>query len=645
MGVQWQLTSGFWLDRHRINAESALLYQWERYEEAGTVDNFRITAGSKEGTRSGFFYTDSDLHKWADAASRLLALGSYPEIEKKLDEYISIITAAIENDGYIFTFNQIHFPGIRWKNFQIEHELYCHGHLIEAGVEHHRSTGREDLLGLAIRAADCVCARFARVKPRETPGHQEIELALIKLYRVTGNMKYLAAAKGFLEARGRMLFPGLNLLKEFISHSFRMRAIKKGSGEKDAGNTGFDFSENLMDREPPFLGLRSTMSFLSGRYQQQHRPVLKQRVPSGHSVRWAYQSIALAMLFRESGDDKILALLESLWETLADRYMYVTGGIGSLPVIEGFGREFELDDEFAYCETCAAIGSIFWNRELLAATGKARYADMLEWQLYNAASVGIALDGRSYFYRNPLHSRGNLERRAWFDTACCPSNISRLWASVPSFVFDGDGTDIRIHQYISGMGEAVGVSLKMESGFPWVGKVKITARNNVPGEQTIHLRIPGWAVRGTISVDGTQIFAINNRAERLFSSSLFNASQYYPVRLSGNTAFVIECDFFMEVRALEAHGRVKGKSGLVALTRGPLVYCAESADTSAFDLNEMAVEPESSEFEFNSELCGGLGTLKIREISGTVMRMVPYFAWGNRGKGEMKVWIKKGGLQ
>ena len=643
--IRWRLTSGFWRDRHRINSDSALLYQWERYEEAGTVDNFRIAAGMKEGKRRGFFYTDSDLHKWADAASRLLALGSYPEIEKKLDEYIAIISAAVEEDGYLFTFNQIHFPGVRWKNFQIEHELYCHGHLIEAGVEHHRSTGRNDLLGVAIRAADCIRDRFVRSKPRETPGHQEIELALIRLYRVTGDGKYLSAAGRFLEARGRMLFPGLNLLKEFVSHSLRMRIVKKADGDKGTGAPGFDFTENLTDREPPLMGLRAAVSFLSGKYQQQHRPVMKQRVPVGHSVRWAYQSTALAMLYRETGDDKILAFLESLWQTLADRYMYVTGGIGSLPVIEGFGREYELDDGFAYCETCAAIGSVFWNAELLAATGKARYAEMLEWQLYNAASVGIALDGRSYFYRNPLLSRGNLERRGWFDTACCPSNISRLWASVPSYVCSGEGGDIRIHQYISGSGEIEGLSLSMDSRFPWEGDVKIDAKNTSPEERTIQLRVPGWVLRGSISIDGVRVVTIRNEGKQVFGASLFERAFYYPVRLGGNTSSSIVCDFNMAIRALESPVGVKGKGDRISFARGPLVYCAESADLGKADIENFEACPDSAEFEFLPGLCGGMGTLRVSGTPGTLNRLVPYFAWGNRGRGAMSVWLKNGGSQ
>jgi DUF1680 family protein len=458
--------SDFWKKRRTINTGTALPYQWKMYEKCGTIDNFRIAAGLIEGQRKGFFYTDSDLHKWADAACRSLTVKKSDSLRKQLKTYIELMERAQEGDGYLFTYNQVWFPGRKWENLLVEHELYCHGHLIEAGVEHAQLGKNSRLLDVARRSADLICRNFMERGPSGVPGHQEIELALVRLYRITGIQRYLDMAKVFLAGRGKTFFPGLRLLGDFRGHEKKAACVARQLGDKDS--TGFDYTETTHENDAPNIKLRSNVSFLTGRYQQLHKPIKKQKDPHGHSVRWAYQMTGAVMADRESGTETYLPAVEESWQRLVSRKMYVTGGIGSLPIIEGFGRDYELNDTYAYCETCAAIGNIFLNDELFLATVNSRYPDLLEWQLYNAAGVGIGPDGKSYFYRNPLYSDGTLQRRPWFDTACCPSNVSRLWASVDRYAVQLVSDRVYVNQYITGSFEFrdQNINVKISSGFP-----------------------------------------------------------------------------------------------------------------------------------------------------------------------------------
>jgi DUF1680 family protein len=632
-----------WSPRLELNRSHALLYQWGRYEDCGTIDNFRIAAGIKIGPRRGFFYTDSDLHKWADAASRAIGSGPDEAIEARLAEYIDLMGRCQDGDGYLFTYNQIHFPGTRWKNLQIEHELYCHGHFIEAGVSHFEATGRRDLLGLAAKAADLIVAEFLEAGPGRTSGHEEIELALIRLWRITHTEAYLAAARALLERRGRMgrLGFGLSFLGQALSQAARSRAVRRQTGSKNG--LGFEFGGNLTRREPPFLMPRALASFLGGSYQQQDRPMRGQAEPRGHSVRWAYLAAAAAMLFREGRDASILSWLEKAWEGLVGRKMYVTGGIGALPVIEGFGRPFELDNRYSYSETCAAIGCVLWNREMSLATGRARYADLLEWQLENAASVGISLSGDRYFYRNPLAADGELERRPWYATACCPSNISRLWAELPGLVCSRSEGRLRIDQYIgcsASLSSQAGLSacvVRISSGLPWEGRVGIEVE--CPSALTLELRVPGWASRAEAKVDGRAARSIERQPGASFDARRFDAAGYLELGLApGRTG--IELLFHLPVTALRADHRVRADRGRVVMTRGSLVYCAESVDNPGLDLEEAIVDPSSFGYAWDARLFGsGCGTLRGATADKRPVVLVPYYAWGNRGPASMRVWL------
>jgi DUF1680 family protein len=625
-----------WSPRLELNRSHALLYQWDRYEECGTIDNFRILAGLKSGERKGFFYTDSDLHKWADAASRVLRAGPSPEIGARLEEYTSLMAACQEEGGYLFTYNQLLFPGTRWKNLQIEHELYTHGHFIEAGVSNYEATGNRRLLDLAEKAARLVVREFRDAPPERTSGHEEIELALIGLYRLTGTKDYLETARNLIERRGRIRCFGAKFAAQAISQFRRSRQISKRGG-------GFDFSENLMRREPAFLALRLVPAFLSGSYQQQDRPLRRQTEPKGHAVRWAYLATAAAMLHRESPDPSILSSLEASWEALVERKLYVTGGLGSLPIMEGFGRPYELDNRYSYSETCAAIGSVFLNRELSLATGRARYADLLEWQLENAASVGISLSGDRYFYRNPLSADGELERRPWYQTACCPSNISRLWAGLGSFICARGEGSLRIDSYVGSKVEwADGLALRMESFLPWEGRVRIEADS--PGPLSLSFRVPSWSGEAKAKIDGGKTLCATGHAQvERFGLARFDNSSYLSLELeAGRTA--IELELPMKVELLSAHPKVRADSGRVALCRGPLVYCAESVDNPGLDLEHAVLDPASPSYAWDQGLFGtGCGTITARTVEGRPIMLLPYALWGNRGASSMRVWLRCGG--
>ncbi|MBF9015978.1 MULTISPECIES: glycoside hydrolase family 127 protein [unclassified Oceanispirochaeta] len=620
----------FWSPRRDINRTEALINQWEQYCRCGTLENFRLIAEGRPGKREGFFYTDSDAHKWADAASRVLASDPDEKLEGLLDEYIDLMARSQEEDGYLFTWNQLYFPGTRWVNMQVEHELYTAGHFIEAGISHLAAMGKKDLFNLALNSADLVVKDFTRISSASAPGHQEIEIALLKLYRLTGKKDYLNTAEQFLLKRGHNKLFGFIMLRDFLSHTFRSRKVRKLDKTQGSKELGFEFGENIQSREPRFLMVRSFFSFLDGSYQQQHQPLLKQTEAKGHSVRWAYMMYAAAILASEKDGDEVCNFLEKCWENLVTKKMYITGGIGSLPVIEGFGRDYELNNEFSYSETCAAIGSIFWNNEMLRLSPQARFADLVERQLYNAASVGISQDGKKYFYRNPLESNGELERHAWFETACCPSNISRLWADIHNLIYLETEETITINQYIGSSTEfeKKEINIEMESGFPWEGKVRIKVSNTRP--ISLQLRIPGWAdsweirLNNELYTGGEQI-----RDSPIYTQIMQNA-HYETVMLSPGSRNLIELDIPMEILANRSDSRVRENRGKRAISRGPLIYCVESENDidSAVDISRLRFEMDHSSFT------GSTGVILNDDVS-----FIPYFLWGNRGKRKMKVWV------
>ncbi|MCK4972361.1 MAG: glycoside hydrolase family 127 protein, partial [Candidatus Heimdallarchaeota archaeon] len=501
----------FWKTRQETNRKSAILHQWEQLEKSKTIDNFRYVSGEKEGFRTGYFYTDSDSHKWAEAASLIISNSQSKQLEKLVNDYFNLILHVQEDDGYVFSYNQFHFPEQRWINFQIEHELYSLGHLIEAACAYFSATGNKKILEIGEKAAKLVNNDLSDFTVKHTPGHPEIEIALIKLFRITKEKGYLELAEKMLEKRGRMKFFAIQILKENFSQSKRAKLVEK---QRKVASTDSLIDEtkimsDLSKDGPSGLFIRTYLQFLSGKYFQQNAPIRKNTKPIGHSVRWGYLATSITMLYQETGDESLLNTLEESWNHMVCKRMYVTGGIGSLPLLEGFGRDYELNNRYAYNETCAAISSIFWSWEMLLATGQAQYADLIEWQLYNAFLVGMSSDGKTYFYRNPLETRGNFERKPWYKTACCPSNISRTLARLNKYIYSYDDKNIWIHQYIGSNGQLPlagnsksTVDIEMKSNLPWEGTVDIKFDSEENLDLFLNIRIPSWTKNPALSVNG-----------------------------------------------------------------------------------------------------------------------------------------------
>ena len=635
---QVHIDDPFWSPRLAINAEKAIFHQWQQLEATRCIDNFRIAAGQKEGFREGYFFADSDAYKWLDAASRIYALHPDLKLSSLIDSFIALLARAQMLDGYLFTYNQIHFPNQRWVNLQIEHELYCHGHLIEAGVSHYEATGRRDLLDICIRAADLIVHDFLDASNDKTCGHEEIEIALIRLYRVTDREEYLELARQFVERRGRVPFFPLKLWREFKNYDKRKEYVneqRKAYMAEHPEHTSFRLPGGNFAKRPPYSKQRWYLNALRGFYHQQHTPIRKQTSPVGHSVRFGYLETAIAMLCRDTGkpgwSSDLQQTLEQAWERMVTRRMYITGGLGSAPEIEGFGADYDLDPEYAYAETCASIASLLWNWEMSLLTKRARYSDLFEWQLYNATAVGMGHNGETYLYNNPLEVHGGVTRRGWYACPCCPSNLARTFADLGKYVYSFEKDNLWIHQLIGNeIAVHVGghLNIKIESGLPWNGRVLIHVKPAETREFTIHVREPSW--------------------DSLSQSDDQRTASGYDPRISGYEVLnrpwsskgeILQYDFDVSIKLRRAHPKVKGHAGKVALTRGPLVYCLESVDNPGLDIFAVQLAPASLQDEFVPDLFGGIVVIHGHTTDGKPLKFIPYFLWANRGESQMTVWV------
>lgn len=576
-------------------------------------------------------FQDSDVYKWLEAAAYILAKEDHPELEKTADQVIDLIAAAQQPDGYLNTYFTVAEPEGRWRNLREEHELYCAGHLIEAAVAYYEATGKGKVLDVACRFADYISQIFGteQGQKRGYPGHEGLELALVKLYRVTDNRKYLELSKYFVDERGRQ------------PHYFEQEAIARG------------------DRHVTTHGGR-----WDSRYNQSHLPVREQKEAVGHAVRAMYLYAALADLARYTRDESLHKICEALWEDVVNRKMYITGGIGSSSYGEAFTIPYDLPNDTSYTETCAAIGLVFWASRMLNLDPNGAYADVMETALYNGVLSGMALDGKSFFYVNPLEvwpaaaehrydqRHVKTTRQGWFRCACCPPNLARLLASLEQYIFSYHEDSIYLHLYMSSVlniaGEADGISIEVATGYPWDGQVELTVDVAQPREFTLALRIPGWCQTPSATVNGEQLelAAIMDRGY----------AKVNRLWLSGDK---ITLDFPMPVIRLAAHPQVRENAGRVALQRGPLVYCLEEADNGPV-LTDIVL-PLEPEFQttFDPELLGGVVTIEAeayrsadddqrlyRPFSAALRKVrikaIPYYAWNNRGVGEMLVWIRQG---
>jgi hypothetical protein len=629
---QVEITRGFWGARREQLEKTVLPTQWEQLESHHDIDNFRVLAGLKTGTHFGPVYLDSDLYKWLEAASYVS--GKHPEdklLADRVAEVVGLIAKVQMPDGYVNTYYETFAPDRRWTNLVMNHELYCSGHLIEAAVANKEATGKDDLLKVAVKLADHITNVFGPGKNLGVPGHEEVELALVRLYRQTGDKKYLEQANWFINERGRFTkYPQatLNSLRDQSSLAKIVNAKRRkfaADAPKAGTASGFLFETALLDPRIPG-------EFLSGKYFQDDNPFVDLTVAEGHAVRAMYYFTGATDVYLETGNQKLLDAAERIWDNTITKRTYITGGMGSLPGTEGFGRDYELPNR-SYTETCAAIGSFFWNWRMLRATGDAKYADLMEKTLYNAIIPAISLDGTRYFYQNQLTSSGKDARQSWYETACCPPNIARLLGSLERYLYGQSVDGIWVHQYISGSArfERGGKKLKidLESWFPWSGDVKIKITADQPALFSLMLRIPSWAQNTEVKINGQ---AAAEKAE---------PGKYLRLSREWKNGDVITITFPFEVRVIDPQPQVKEDRGKIAIMRGPLIYCLECKDNSGMNTHK-AVLSKSAKITIDqrNDLLGGVVLLKAKSKTGKDLVLIPYYAWSNRGPSYMDVWIK-----
>ncbi len=615
-----QITDDFWLPRLETNRTVTIPFAFKKSEETGRIDNFAKAGGLIPGKFQGRRYNDSDVFKIMEGAAYSLALHPDAELEDYLDELIRKIAAAQEEDGYLYTARTIDPanlpPGTgdeRWSNLGSSHELYNVGHMYEAAVAHYLATGKRTFLDVAIKNADFVDRVFGPGKRRGYPGHQEIEIGLVKLYRVTEEGKYLKLAKFFLDERGQ------------TEHE------KKYS----------DSSEfSIYDQDW---------------YLQAHKPVIKQDEAIGHAVRATYMYSGMADVASLTGDVEYIEAIDKIWENVVSKKIYLTGGVGSRHEGEAFGDNYELPNATAYNETCAAIGNVFWNHRLFLLHGDAKYIDVLERSLYNGLLSGVSLSGDLFFYPNPLESDGKFKfnqgeatRKPWFDCACCPVNIARFMPSIPGYVYASQGDTLYVNLFVQGKGKIDlgenAINVTQDTHYPWDGRIKITINPVRPAEFSVCIRIPGWARNEPIPSDLYSYLSKSTESPILKVNSesiVFNLDKGYAcVRRQWKKGDVVELSLPMPVQRIVSHEMVKDNLGKVALQRGPLVYCLEAVDNGGHVLNRSIADDKKLLPEFRSYLLGGITVLKSGDQDQSEgIIAIPYYAWSHRGIGEMAVWL------
>jgi DUF1680 family protein len=624
------ITDSFWTPRIETNRRVTVKYDFQKCEETGRISNFAKAGGLQDGDHEGIFFNDSDVFKVIEGASYTLMQTPDPELDAYLDNVIRLIAAAQEPDGYLYAARTIaernntpdRLPAdregsTRYSNLRVSHELYNIGHMYEGAVAHYLATGKRSLLDVAIKSADHVDSVFGPGKLRYVPGHQEIELGLAALYRVTGERRYLDLAKFFLDERGR-----------------------------------------------------ADGHLLYGEYAQDHLPVTEQREAVGHAVRAVYMYAGMADVAALTGDRSYIDAIDTIWEDVVTKKLYVTGGIGARHEGEAFGDAYELPNATAYNETCAAIANLFWNLRLFQLHGHAKYFDVLERSLYNGYLSGIDFSGDRFFYVNPLEFDGSyrfnrdnsMTRMPWFNCSCCPTNVVRLFPALGGYVYAQRDTDVYVNLFVSSTGHLTvagnEVTIRQETRYPWDGNVVMQIEPAQPLRFGLRVRIPGWAQGNPVpsslyryqgnDESSTPTFMVNGEpveAEIVDGYALFERD-WQP----GDEVSVI---LPMPVRRVMADAQVAANRGMVAIERGPLVYCLEGIDNAGKALGRSLSDAATFNVEWQPELLQGINLIRAHQESthqesthqesthqeSEVLTFVPYYAWAHRGVGEMAVWL------
>lgn len=624
-----KLTDNFWLPRIKTNHTVTIPASFERCDNTGRIKNFQMAAQKNGKFCTTYPFDDTDIYKTIEGASFSLSLFPDKKLEAYMDSLIAIVAAAQEPDGYLYTARTIDpanphkWAGPeRWvKERELSHELYNSGHMYEAAAAHFEATGKRNFLDIALKNADLVCRVFGHTKMHMAPGHQVIEMGLVKLYRITGKKEYLETAKYFIEERGHY--------------------------------TGYD----AKNKDP----------WKNGAYWQDHIPVVDQKEVLGHAVRAGYLYAAVADIAALTGDEKMLSAIDSIWQNMVSKKIYVQGGAGAIGSGERYGDNYELPNATAYNETCAAIANVYWNQRMFQLHGEAKYIDVLEKILYNGLISGVGLDGKSFFYTNAMqigqsitHKDMEAERSGWFECSCCPTNICRLLPSVPGYMYALKDNNVYVNLFANSTASLVinkkQVTIEQQNNYPWNGDLKfiLSAKPALPF--TLLLRIPGWAQNVAIPSDlYTYQTGKTSKVEiRINGTPVQYQVQngYAVINRTWRKNDVVDMNLPMEVKRVVTNEKVKGNIGLVSLQRGPLTYCAEWVDNNGRTSN--LVLPASMTFatEHKNNLLNGVtvingtATAVITDIINNSVKTVqqpftaiPYYSWANRDKGEMNVWF------
>jgi hypothetical protein len=612
-----QITDTFWRPRMEINRTVSIPHIMRQNEQTGRVANFLRAARKLDGPYQGRRFNDTDVYKAIEAASYALALGPDPALEAELDRVVTAIAGAQEPDGYIYPARTIDPknppPGAgpeRWSYLHTSHELYNFGHLYEAAMAHFHATGRRTLLDVAIRNADLVGRTFGPGRRLDAPGHQEIELALVKLYRVIGDRKYLDQARFFLDQRGRA--------HTVPPHKF--------------------------DEKDPFV------IYNDPAYRQDHQRLVEQTRATGHAVRATYAFAAMTDVAALLEDTAYAVAVQRLWQDVMARRVYLTGGLGSQGRTEAFGDDYELPNRRAYAETCASIGGLLWYHRLFLNKGDGAFLDAFEQTLYNGYLSGVSARGDAFFYQNPLESDGTRERSTYFDVACCPSNLARLMGQLPGLIYATRRDTVFVNLYVGSSAKVrvaeQRITIRQDTRYPWDGRIRIGVDPSTPATFRVSLRIPGWA-RGEPMPGG--LYRFDKPIEGAPSLAV-NGGQVVAPTVGGFVTIqrrwqqgdTIELALPMVPRRVLAHERVDDDRGKAAIQRGPLVYAIEAVDNGGRALDVVLPLDAALATAFRADLVNGIEVITASVGSGPRARSVtavPYFAWANRGKGEMAVWI------
>lgn len=611
----------FWSPRRRTVQEITVPYQFEKLRTGGQFEALRLGWNPGDPNEPHIFW-ESDVAKWIEAASYVIERDYDAKLDERIDEAIALLANAQQPDGYLNVYFTVVRPGHRFTDLRDAHELYCAGHLIEAAVAHHIATGKRSLLDVVAKYVTLIEREFGAGGSAEGgyDGHEEIELALVKLYRVTGERRYLDLSARFINARGTQPF--------FFDDERERRGDEGWAGEHAAFRPRPQMPERYRE------------------YSQAHAPVREQRTVVGHAVRAMYLYTAMADLALELDDASLRTACERLWNDLVSSKLYVTGGIGSDRVLESFGSAYDLPNADAYAETCAAIGLVFWAQRMALLTGESRYVDVLERALYNGVLSGMSADGTHFFYQNPLASRGDVERSPWFGTACCPPNIARLLSSLEDYIYAVKDSALTVNLFVSGsVTIAVGaqaVGIRITTGYPWDGGVCVEFDADDAFELELRLRIPAWT-------DGQARIEINGRA---WEASVEQG--YAVIRKTWEPGDEVLLTLPMD--PFRVHGDVQMRSthSKVAIQRGPLVYCIEETD-NAGPVAQLRIDRAARLRTIRRKDAVHVLADGFREISTdeslyssadlasepTQLNAVPYFSWANRGIGSMEVWIRE----